>query len=90
MRLPFGWWIGWAWTHCNGESSRTSALVISRHPRDSITWTSAVYVNKRGVQSKSWFAERNGFGNGHGGFAIGTPVGGFRVAWQPRMRRCAS
>src|SRR5678816_3142425 len=39
MRLPFGLSLDFSWTHCDGESSRTSMLLCARHPRDSITWT---------------------------------------------------
>lgn len=86
MKLPGGWWIGWAWTHCNGESSRTSALILSRHPSNSITWTFSLTVNRRAEQTKSWFAERWRLGSLRQ-WSVGTPLGGLSMHRQDFMER---
>ncbi|MCR4338624.1 MAG: hypothetical protein NUW01_01930 [Gemmatimonadaceae bacterium] len=89
MRLPLGWWIGWTWTHCNGVSSHTSAIVLARHPRTSITWTFAAYVNRRAGQHRSWGFHWWSPPSGYGSAQVATPVGGLTIAWQPFMRRDA-
>ena len=33
------------WVHCNGESSKTTIVLFSCHPLDSITWHWAIYIN---------------------------------------------
>lgn len=85
MKAPFGWWFGFEWVHCNGESSRTSALVAARHPRASITWTFAVYVNRRSAQSKPWGWSWWNPPSGYGSACVATPLGGVSIAWQPFM-----
>lgn len=87
MKLPGGWWIGWSWVTSGGESSRTSALVVARHPRDSITWTFALYVNRRAAQVRPWGLERCSWRPEHGYAHLSTPLGGISWWWQERMPR---
>jgi len=35
--------FGFSWVHCNGESSKSCAMLASYHPPNSITWRWAVY-----------------------------------------------
>jgi len=46
IRLPFDISVGWQWTGTQGYTSRTSACIAGRHPRDSVTWTWAIYASK--------------------------------------------
>lgn len=48
MRIKFrnGFSVGFAWIHCNGESSKTSALIAAYHPTKSITWLWALDWSK--------------------------------------------
>ena len=52
VRLPFGWWVGFSWTGTQGRTSRTSAMIASRHPRGSITWTFGLYATRSPVDGR--------------------------------------
>jgi hypothetical protein len=41
-----GFHIGFNWVHCNGITSKTSAVIAGYHPPSSITWLWALYWSK--------------------------------------------
>lgn len=41
-----GFSVGFAWVHCNGETSKRSAMLASFHPPRSVTWLWSVCWHK--------------------------------------------
>lgn len=92
------WWAGhkygfW-WVHCNGESSKTSAMLACYHHPQSITWRWALYwqlpkKKDEKIMSKSqlpipWIHRTKG-GYGSVGTGIFPFLGGLNLSWQQHM-----
>lgn len=81
--------VGFTWVHCNGETSKSSAVLAAYHPPRSITWLWAVYWNKPGV----WFCLPRITGWGSPDKTIGSKtvvlpiVGSLSLCWQQAMWR---
>lgn len=84
MRFMKGFWAGFQWVHCRGESSKTSALLASCHPRDSITWKWGVYWQRpRKVFSLPGFKKWNVPNRVCGSYTLVLPIGGaLTFSWQ--------
>ncbi len=79
--------FGWSWVHCGGESSKTSAVLASCHPPDSITWTWSLTWQRTTPKSKFFHMEhRDKFGSQGPNYGISLPpVGYFHLSQQDRM-----
>jgi hypothetical protein len=74
--------LGFSWTHGNGCSSKTSAMIASFHPPRSITWLWAVYWIK-----PRWNTTPHAT-RGHRSWSIGLPLlGSLMLITQAEMLR---
>lgn len=84
--MPNGLSFGWNWTHGDGETTKTLAVIASYHHPMSITWRWAVYYSPPkiiGVRSflPSYARDANSIDIGLG------PLGGVLIVWQRHMFR---
>ena len=78
-----GFWAGFKWIHCNGETSKTSALIASYHHPKSITWRWSLSWSKKLSYDKKWLYYKN---NNGVVFGFSLPiVGGLTILTQKHM-----
>lgn len=70
-----------SWVHCNGETTKQSAVLHSWHPRQSITWIYAIYWHRH---KKTPWSFKVG-ANGKHAYVVVPLMGTFSVAWQNPM-----
>ncbi len=81
VKFSNGFRIGFNWVHGNGRTSKTSAVLASYHPPNSITWVWALYWNK----PNGW---KPSTGKLFRGIYVRLPLfGGLEVRWQAPMKR---
>ena len=79
--------LGFNWSHGNGTTSKTSAILAGYHPPRSITWRWALDWNKP-RKTIIPFVRKWGALSGYGSLSVGFPlVGGITFRWQPEVRR---
>ena len=81
--------VGFHWVHCNGESSKRSAVIAAYHPPRSITWIWSLCWNKPVKFFRIPRIVHRWYGtNGAGSVTLALPlVGGFTWNWQKEMPR---
>jgi hypothetical protein len=85
IRFRNGFAIGFNWTHGNGSTTKTSAIIAGYHPPQSITWRWALYWNRPQKLFQFSASKRS---RRYGYFGITLPlIGGFKLNWQPYMWR---
>jgi hypothetical protein len=80
--------LGFTWVHCNGESSHSSACLLSFHHPLSITWRWALYwIRPRGIGKftcSRWRPPNDEMGS----ITFGLPfIGAFSLSWQAHLWR---
>ena len=76
--------FGFEWVHCNGETSKSSAILAWYHPVWSITWRWGIYWSRR----FAWKITNWRGPGGYGQFYVPMLwLGSLGVSWQPTMLR---
>lgn len=83
-----GFTFGFSWMHCNGESTRTTAVLASYHHPASITWRWSLSWSRPRVWFRWPAYSFHRTPNGYNSYSVGLPlVGGFMLSTQPHMWR---
>lgn len=92
LRFNNGLNVGFSWVHCNGETSKRSAMLAGFHPPRSITWLWALYWIRPGKlfcvpKITLWKAPSGSTGT----TTLTLPIlGGLSLSWQQAMWRDAA